>query len=161
MTDEEEYWGTPEGEPTPEIPEFSIADVVAKVREIVARDPARKYVRGNTTTASTCSCLYVHESPGVVEAGCLIAQALYELGVPLPYLRTREGISGADVVRQFAVFSVPLSYANLTRVEWLGKVQSSQDQFAAWGECVIYANTDHDLDSLSDDESNSGSDNGE
>jgi hypothetical protein len=117
--------------------DFTVFDVVSKVREIVAANPSFIYQKNGSTGCSTGSCDYVHEG----KADCLMAQALHALGVPLAFLSKCEGSLIRNVLQELGL--VPFGSATNDEearrweaADWLHYVQCCQDDGMPWGECV-------------------------
>lgn len=109
------------------MPEITLDDIVAEVRNIATEQPHRVYV-----PTSIGDCQY-----GVGPAnphGCIIGYALRRLGRPID---NEDG----DISDLFAPDGPLNDIAPATRrpVQWLAEVQSEQDDRLPWGEAVATA----------------------
>lgn len=117
---------------------FTVFDVVAKVREIVAANPDFIYVKNPTPGCSLQgSCDYVHNG----KPDCLMAKALHALGTPVHVLAQCEGMLIRGVLGSVGV-DVRSTDQHQRAGAWLRAVQSSQDDGNEWGQCVEHADVD-------------------
>lgn len=138
--------------------DFSVGDVVMKVRELAAANPHFVY---QAPQAGSGTCLYVHAAPITLALlpGCLMGQALHALGVPLELLRDRCERTG--IRRVLGILGVPMSVSKVTgslqEADWLSSVQYNQDSGCSWGKCVEIADHEYPLDSPDDNSEDTGS----
>jgi hypothetical protein len=115
---------------------FTLDDVVAKVREVAAERPT--YVYDNGTGGELSSCFYRHGADRS-EPGCIVGQALDRLGYVVP-----EDLEGRD---SYTILNEALgthfesweSPANPAGAKWIRGVQFQQDAGKPWGVAVEYA----------------------
>jgi hypothetical protein len=109
--------------------------LVAEVRRLAAESPDFVYRRPGRDRASGPECFYVHKTEdGEQVGGCLIGQALINLGVPIDEVAELDtlDIGGAeDVLPQFGIHT--------HEAVWAGWVQHYQDTGDRWGVAVMKA----------------------
>lgn len=118
----------------PYTPNFTVADVVAKVRELAAANPTfeyRSHERQVALPASpTCSYLPDEWNP----LGCIVGAALRSLGVPEDVLRSHEGLGAGPMLS--ALFGDRVDHVV---DDWFTVLQQAQDTGHPWGEAVATA----------------------
>lgn len=111
--------------------DFTLDDVVSKVREVAAERPDFVYQSLQTDPLGfNIRCFYRHgEKPG-----CIIGQALDRLDYVVP-----SSLEGENVYRVLDhLFGEPQAD---DRANWLRFVQARQDGGSTWGEAVQYADS--------------------
>jgi hypothetical protein len=112
---------------------FTLDDVVAKVREVAAERPT--YVYNNEGMSGyTSSCFYRH-GENRDRPGCIVGQALDRLGYVVPEMM--EGSHATFVLHE--IFGGPSDSED--RVRWVRNVQRAQDDGKTWAEAVEKADT--------------------
>jgi hypothetical protein len=106
---------------------FTLDDVVAKVREVAAERPT--YVYDNGTGGELSSCFYRHGADRS-EPGCIVGQALDRLGYVVPELW--EGTNASSLLQ--SIF--PEVDRVDSRIFWVRSVQSAQDGGMSWADAV-------------------------
>jgi hypothetical protein len=104
-------------------------NVIEAIRTIVAAAPNTVYQpRGQSG-----QCMYVHNNR---EAGCLVAQALVAVGVPVTDLIPFDAECGKPaglVMQKLGIIATP------DERDWVGEVQRGQDKQWRWDTAVIEA----------------------
>lgn len=120
-------WDPPRYTPT-----FTLDALIAKVREIVAA----RFMFIYEPVREGADCTYVTKEK---KPDCLMAQALYALGVPLDYLSLWESQNVLAILENGMGFDGESDSKITMQLRWLNHVQNAQDQLKSWGECVSEA----------------------
>lgn len=114
----------------------TVEKIIAKVRELAAASPENKYIG----FPDYCVCYYTAGKCSDGTEGCIIGQALVELGLLnkcdllVYYLHKGEFHNDTMfVTKLFEKLNIKLS---LVQKEWLWKVQSFQDRKHSWSSAV-------------------------
>jgi hypothetical protein len=114
---------------------FTLDDVVAKVREVAAERPT--YVYNNEGMSEyTSSCFYRH-GENRDRPGCIVGQALDRLGYVVPTVM--EGSHATSVLHE--IFGVPSDSEIEAKVRWVRNVQRAQDAGRSWAQAVKRADS--------------------
>ena len=106
-------------------------DVAREMRRLAAERPDYVY-GGNAEAPYGKACWYVHgdEHGNLVEAGCLVGQALHALGFSLEELVLHEDEPAGTMLVNLGVTEVSDDAQGITRA------QRAQDDGRAWGKAI-------------------------
>jgi hypothetical protein len=113
---------------------FTLDDVVAKVREVAAERPTYVYNNEGMSEYSS-SCFYRHGEYGE-RPGCIVGQALDRLGYVVP--EVDEGTNAGVVLGGLFDLS---DDDNGLKANWVWKVQKEQDGGKSWGDAILEADS--------------------
>lgn len=124
-------------------PDFTTADVVAEVRRLAAESPDYVYYPKGCEEGEEVSyytgCSYVTGADG---KGCIVGQALANLGVPEVYLSMSDGENALGALAGLGLTTrdhVRFVKDRTPEENFLIGVQTRQDDATAWGEAVEQA----------------------
>lgn len=104
--------------------------LVAAVRELAAESPEFVY---EAPVGEFCK--YVHRTDeGHLIGGCIVGQAALKVGVPIEKLQSFDSWDDGSAGNAFSEFSISPEVLN-----WLQRVQESQDAKSPWGDAVAHA----------------------
>lgn len=117
---------------------FTVADVVNQVRNLAAGSPEYVYWAPEEPAANGMpGCSYVN---GVGGKGCIVGQALTNLGVTKDELAKHEGTRAGVVVPYLLGVE-----EGTQKLAWLDAVQARQDDGCEWAEAVAHADAHYPL----------------
>ena len=127
--------------------QFSITELIEKVRELVEANPLTRYVKESVGHNSEY-CSYLTGQSGDVGPGCLFGQIL-------PQDVVDEDIRGdiEDILKEHVQLPLEQIYADdgdpddrTQEMAWISDVQESQDAGAKWADAVNSADMYHPLE---------------
>lgn len=121
---------------------FTLGDVANEVRRLADESPTFVYRAGNKMDEYgdeySGGCSYLTGADG---AGCIVGQALANLGVTTEFLTDVEGEHALRVFHRLGLIESDSQFDSGQSVEalWVLEVQSNQDLQRAWGDAVLGA----------------------
>lgn len=131
-------------------PTFTAADLATEVRRLAEESPDFVYMpidrvpEGDEAEPDLWygGCSYVNGSEG---KGCIVGQALANLGVPVEVLRNHEGNNAAGVMQNLGLTPMPEGMRYKPESDYTPEerfctlVQRGQDQEEPWGTALRHA----------------------
>lgn len=110
--------------------QFTIDDVIAKVRELAAADPEFVY-SGDAEGYPVCKYIHKDDQPG-----CIFGQALLALGVSPDRLREYDDTEDSTITSILCQLAGADRIADAQKLAWCGQCQRAQDSNEQWAEAI-------------------------
>jgi len=123
--------------------DFTVTDVVAKIRSLAAARPEFTYDPPENLPVSGPTCHYVHETNAELVGGCIVGKALLSLGVDAVTLHEYDGGTGAN--GSTVIIETLGEVIDRPSLDWIDSVQNQQDNGKEWQQAVDYADANYPL----------------